>query len=586
MMSESSLTFDITSDVLLNNPIAGDIGAGGSDPDAGGLTKKGPALLRLTGDNTYSGQTVVEAGELRLESSVITPIIVMAGSTLSGDFTAKFNGSITNSGNIQNFGRVSPGDTGDGDGQIFIEGDFVNESTGTLAIDITPTGNVNDKIFLTGNGTINGGTLEVYVGAGNYISGTQYEVISGTVSGAFDGDPVQVGPNANTIDIEVTIGSLILTIISNRLFEDQIINSGIPSEVVKCILAQPITPGSDFAMVVEILGTLDNKQVNKALTQLAAQNYGSLEWVNARNNSYAADILSQHLFELCCSPRDCCSCDCNASVWVSVFGNLMDNKKKLDNLRPFEASAVGTLIGVDFCNACCFYWGAAFGYTHTDLDWRHHGGGGDLNSYYGALYGSWVCDCFSLDLSVLGGGTENDLKRRISFADINRKAKKDFWNYFVTAHLGLRANWHWCCSTFEPYALADYHYYTHGSFTEHGAESLNLRVKSKDQHMMRAEAGLKWYYEVDCDCFCWAPYLGASYVGEFPIHKSKQPASFVGQSCVINAKSYDSSVHLGSPQAGVKWTNCSGWSFLLGYKGLFNSKTTINEIEGRIEWLF
>ena len=582
MMSGSQLTFDITSDVILQNPIEGDIGAGGGDESTNGLTKKGSALLFLTGDNTYSGTTTVEAGELRINSSVITPIVVEAGGLLSGNFTAKTS-SITDSGNLTNNGRVSPGVSGVG--TIILEGEFTQTSGATLVIDITPDGSVHDKI-LGATSAMLAGTMEVIVNPGNYIAGTQYIVIDAPTNGTKFDTVLEIGGFGKLIDLQVSYSSVIITILNTVLFENQIINSGPPSDVAKCIKEANIIPDSDFALMVETLGILNNSEVNKALTSLSAVRYGALEWINARNNSYAADILSQHLFELCCNPHDCYSCDCNANAWVSVFGNIMDNKKRLDNLRRFNADAVGVLAGIDFWCSPCFYYGAAFGYTHTYLLWRNNGGNGKIDSYYGALYCSLVCDCFSMDISALGGGSENDLKRKITFATVDRTARSDFWGYFATAHLGLKTNWNCGCSTFEPFALADYHYYTHESFKEKGANSLNLNVKSKDQHMIRAEAGLLWYYEADCGCYCYAPYLGLSYVGEFPLNKSKQPASFTGRSCVINATSYDSSVHLGAPQAGVKWTHCNGASILLGYKGLFNNKTHINEIEGRFEWVF
>lgn len=213
-------------------------------------------------------------------------------------------------------------------------------------------------------------------------------------------------------------------------------------------------------------------------------------------------------------------------------------------------------------------------------------GNGDINSYYGAFYGSWICNWLILDFVALGGASDNDLIRKIDFATIHRKARSDFWNYFFTAHVGARAKWNCRCNFWEPYALGDYHYFHRQSFKEKNAESLNLRVKSKDQHFIRAEGGLRWFYEHDLGYCCYAPYLGVSWVGEFPINKSKHPASFIGQSCVFKPISFDSDVSLIAGQGGVKWTNCTGMSFLIGYKGLFNNKTRIHQMEGRLEWIF
>ncbi len=593
MMSGSTIIFDLSSDVLLANPIEGNQGDetpnGFVSTSTGGLTKKGTALLSLSGDNTFTGLTTVEAGELRINSSIVTDVVVDAGGKLSGNFSVKQDATGGNGGNLTNHGIVCPGVSGVG--QINLEGDFIQESSGILVVDITPTGNVNDKVFFTMGSAMLSGTMEVILNSGNYIAGTTYEVINGPTNGTQFDTVLKTGGFGQLIDLQVDYSSVIITILNTVLFEGQNIDSGPPTDVANCIIAADIAPGSDFAFAVELLGTLNDKQVNEALTSLSAVRYGALEWINERNNSYAAEILSQHLLELCCSPSDCC-----ATAWISVFGNMMNNQKKLDYLPKYNADAVGVLLGIDSCRSCCFTYGGAFGYTHTDLLWKNDGGKGDLDSFYGSLYASWNTGCCIItDLSILGGGTSNDLKRNIEYGSfdsergilpLQRTAKSDFWSYFVTTHLGLRTPWNCGCSTLEWYGLADYHYFTHGSFKEKGANSLNLVVKSKDQNFIRGESGIRWRYEVDCECYCFSPYIGLSWVGEFPIGKSKQPASFVGQSCTIDALSYDSSVQLGSPQAGIKWSHCNGASFMLGYKGLFNNSVRINEIEGRVDWSF
>jgi len=588
MMSGSFLNFDITSDVILQHPIEGNQGIETPNPPVltgiGGLKKTGTALLSLIGDNTYTGTTTVDEGELEINGSVVTDVKVGPGGLLTGSFSATKDATGLNGGNLENRGTVSPGGTDIG--EIILDGEFSQIGNGSrLIVDVTPVGNVNDTIMNATKATL-AGTLEVVANPGNYIKGTTYLVIDAPTFGSTFDDVVVTGDFGSLLDIKVLYDSVVILITETELFKKQIIDSGPPSDVAKCIEAANIVPDSDFAVMVEKLGTLSNEAVNEALTSISAVRYGAVEWINARNNSYAADILSQHLFELCCSPRNCCSSDCNANAWVSVFGNIMDNKKPLNNLRKYNADAVGMLTGADWCCGDRFTYGAALGYTHTYLLWRENGGRGDINSYYGALYGSCLWDCASLDLSFLGGGSDNDLKRNITFADVARKANGDFWSFFFTGHIGLKAYWRYCANVFEPFALFDYHYYNHETFTESGANSLNLKVLSKTQHMMRREGGIVWRYDFDCGNYCIAPYLGYSWLQDLPFGKSKQPASFKGQSCVIDALSYDSSVKLESPQAGFKWTHCSGGSISLGYKGLYNKKTRINEIEGRLEWVF
>lgn len=602
MMSGSNLTFDITSDVNLANPIEGNQGVGGGSLLTGGLTKAGCARLTLNGANTYTGATTVQAGELRVVGSVLNDVTVADQALLTGNFTI-------NNGNLINGGTVSPGDGGLG--QITIDGNFTNQPTGIVVVDITPTGSDRITVLpLAGTATL-AGTLDVVINAGNYIKGTTYEIINAPTIGTFT-NVVKSGVNANSVNIGVTYSSVILTVLDQMIFQHQNIKGSVARAVAGCIRNADITPLADFAFIIERLGFLNDSQVSQALYDISPVNYGALDWINARNNNYIADILSQHLFKLCCSPRDCCSCNCNASVWIDVFGNLMNNKKHYNNLRPFEANAVGVVTGLDYCFGQNFTMGGAFAYTHTWLNWKNHHGNGDINSYYGALYGSYQCCCLNFDVSAIGGGSSHDLKRHFiiqgtrvrttidpnmcggagrvvqstSQFTIDRSAKSNPWGYFFTGHLGMSADWEWCCTTFEPFGLIDYNYFHREGFKEHGAKRLNLKVRDHNQNMLRGEAGLRVYRTWICDCFCYAPYIGVSWVGEFPLGHSKQKASFTDHTCVFEVNSFHSSVQLISPQAGVKWTRNSGFSILVGYKGLYNRRTTINEVEGRLEWVF
>ena len=210
------------------------------------------------------------------------------------------------SGNLNNSGTLAPGDGGVG--QVNINGNFVNSSTGIVQVDITPIVGDNDLITVTGTANL-AGVLDVVVNAGNYIKGTQYTVINGATTGKFD-KVIETGVNAELLQVDVSYSSVILTIVANRIFQNQFILPGVQSAVAGCIIDADIVPGSDFGIIVQELGLLNDAAVNRALYKLSPVNYGALDWINARNNNYLAYLLSQHVFDLCCSP-DCCP-----SVWV------------------------------------------------------------------------------------------------------------------------------------------------------------------------------------------------------------------------------------------------------------------------------
>ncbi len=593
MESDSQLTFNISNNTIaVPNPIESDQTAGGfSTGTVGGLIKQGNGLLQLTGANTYTGLTNVQAGELNIQGSVVSEIQVQAGATLSGSFTANKIPSNPNSGNLTNSGTVSPGGTSVG--QINLQGNYIQNGSGTLLVDITPTGNVNDKLFLTMGGTVTlAGTLNVVVDNGNYIAGTTYTIINAPVTGTF-GTVVKSGPQANSVNIGVSYSSVVITILNSQLFTHQNITSGVPTKVANALKNANIAPGSDLATVVEVLGTLTDPEVNAALLSLAPTNFAAVGLATARNNSYVAYLLSKHLTQLPCSPRDCCECGTNSSIWVTGFGNLMNNYEKFDNLMPYDANAGGALVGMDYCWMGCessaYYFGGALGYTHTEINFKNHTTRSWVNSYYGALYGSYSSGChLDIDASVLAGGNNQNFRRHMSFGIINRIARSDPWGWFATGHLGISSDWTFCDWTFEPFALADYHYFHSDGFKEKGAISINLVTKSSNTQILRGEAGMVFYrdWNYDCNC-CFSPYIGLSWVGEFPLQDVHEKAHFIDQSAAtMNITSYHNSIQLASPQAGVRWSRNSGFSVDVGYKGLYNSKTSINEVEGRLEWVF
>jgi autotransporter-associated beta strand protein len=87
----SNMTVELTkglTDSVYGGKISGD----------GSVTKTGDGLLALSGPNTYTGGTKVNAGGLALTGSLQSPVTVESGATLTGNGT--INGNLTNSGTL------------------------------------------------------------------------------------------------------------------------------------------------------------------------------------------------------------------------------------------------------------------------------------------------------------------------------------------------------------------------------------------------------------------------------------------------------------------------------------------------------
>ncbi|MCX2173465.1 S8 family serine peptidase, partial [Serratia marcescens] len=157
----------------------------------GGLTKQGIGTLVLTGNNTYSGPTLVNQGRLAVNGSVTSAVSVQSGGIVGGSGTV---GSLT----ARDGGTVAPGNS---IGTLNVAGNVSFEPGSRYAVEVGPNGQ-SDRIQSSGSATIGGGEVAVTLeNSPNLLTqsevrsllGQQYTILSAQqgVSGQFD----TVAPN-------------------------------------------------------------------------------------------------------------------------------------------------------------------------------------------------------------------------------------------------------------------------------------------------------------------------------------------------------------------------------------------------------
>jgi fibronectin-binding autotransporter adhesin len=147
---------------------------------AGGLTKTGAGVLTLSGNNTFTGPTMVGAGTLLVNGTGPSSVTVASGATLGGTGTT---------GPLTANGTVSPGAGGPG---VLHTGNATFNGGSTFAADLngTTVGSGYDQLFATGAITLSGPTLAVTVGFAS-APGNVFAILqsTGPISGAFAGLP-------------------------------------------------------------------------------------------------------------------------------------------------------------------------------------------------------------------------------------------------------------------------------------------------------------------------------------------------------------------------------------------------------------
>jgi autotransporter-associated beta strand protein len=169
----------------LSTTFAGMIQDGLSFGVGGSLTKIGSGTLDLTGANSYTGNTNINGGVLKVDGSITSNTFVNHGGTLAG--TGTINGNVTNNG------TVSPGDA---PGTLTVAS-YTQASNGRLLIDIAGASNGQFGVLdVLGNANLNGFLQPVLLNGFTPTIGESFTFLDyASVMGAFSGIQNQVFDN-------------------------------------------------------------------------------------------------------------------------------------------------------------------------------------------------------------------------------------------------------------------------------------------------------------------------------------------------------------------------------------------------------
>jgi autotransporter-associated beta strand protein len=143
---------------------------------SGAFEQRGTGTLVLSGINTYTGATNVNAGTLSVNGSLASSSLttVNAGGTLGG------NGTVGNT--TINGGTLSPGNS---IGTLTVQGNLVFTAAASYMVEVSPAN--ADRTNVTGTATLGGAAVKASFAAGTYVA-RQYTILNaaGGVSGTFN----------------------------------------------------------------------------------------------------------------------------------------------------------------------------------------------------------------------------------------------------------------------------------------------------------------------------------------------------------------------------------------------------------------
>lgn len=561
---------------------------------ASSLTKQGAGTLNLTNANTYTGPTTVNGGTLALNGSITSNTTVNASGTLQG------TGVIT--GNTTVFGTMSPGNS---IGTFTVNGNYTQAAGSTYFNEIDSTS--TDLLLVNGNVTIqNGATFVLSPDSIFFPQDTVYEVIQsvgGTVSGAFSNF---------TSTLPQVIGQLFYTDSTVFLFINQakfqnVATQGNAHRVGVALDTIFDSGSSDLDSLYLNLVALTDSELIYALDQLHPALFKGMAVVQQNNVVKVHDALGYRFQNIlddtyCKFKKECVkitqsSWDEEESVpppetekckqfkpekkfveiWANGLGDFLTqaNTHFASSPQVGYRNVTGGLVGgIDFNFKKYFYFGALAAYTHSDIDWRKHKGGGDINSSYAGLYASAIGKIFYGNAAVIRSWNRYEAHRNIVFTGMNQIARHQNKGNQLLSHFDSGVNIGVGDFALRPFDSFDYITQQEQDFKERGAGALDLSVLGNSLRMYRNELGFNF---ARCFTFHRSQIIldaKLSWVHEERLKGKAATSQFIGTGVHFTTTGYYRDRDLFSPGLSLSFTTYTKELNLTGtlyYNGEFDS---------------
>jgi outer membrane autotransporter protein len=477
--------------------------SGGVLNTTGNLNKTGTGELDLQSNTNVNGIANVVAGLLSVNGQLnANSVAVDPNATLGGA------GVIVASNVVVN-GNLSPGNS---PGTLSVVGNLVLTGANSTIIEIASPTNF-DRIVVTGTATL-GGTLNA-VGYGGYTiaPGSRFDFLqAGSIVGAYDSIVAPEGLRARFLS-SGTVGTLLF---GPGSYVPMAINQN-QRNVAKALDTFIVATNGDRLAVSIALDSLTTAQFPAAFDQIMPGFYESLANIAIEQAFNQTQMLNQRISSVrlgaagfqaiggisqplvhdkngksAADAKDASSVveSATATNWNSwaLGTGMFSRTTNLGSLQNYNNDAGGFLVGSDYRWSENFVTGLYAGY---DYSYAEYNGGGSTkgNSFNFGTYASYAKDGYYADAVIGGGYTGFQTKRSIEFSTIDRTASADPNSGQFTAGLNLGKDFEVAKFTLGPIIGAQYTYAGIGSFTESGAESLDLSLGQQNANSLRSTLG-------------------------------------------------------------------------------------------------
>jgi len=356
---------------------------------AGSLLQAGSGKTELTGDSSgYTGTTTVAGGTLAVNGKLGGTLTVLAAGRLQGTGTL---------GNTIVSGTIAPGNS---IGTLNVAGNITFNTGSTYEVEADAAG-LADRIVATGMATINGGTVSVLAGAGNYRPETNYLILH--ADGGITGTGRFAGVTSNLAFLDPSLSydgnNVYLRLRRNDISFASI--GATPNQRATGAATQTLGWNSPvFAAAVN----LSAEQARAAFDQLSGEIHASARTALIEDSRFLRDAVTDRLR----------NADTGFAIWGNGFGSW-GHWASDGNAARLNRSVNGFVLGADASVLGKARLGLVGSYGRASFDTRAHSSSGTRNSYAFGIYGGADLGAAAVRIGASHGWHQLDTTRLVAF---------------------------------------------------------------------------------------------------------------------------------------------------------------------------
>ena len=415
-----------------------------------------------------------------------------------------------------------------GEGTLEIDGDYQFAEAGLLAT-VARTDGSAGQLKIGGTGVLNG-TLAVEREQGLYQPATYDVVVADTLSGSFtdvllpESLPLlefAAEQTADRVQISVTPHSY-ASAASNEV-------EASTGDYLDRIAPQA---SGDLANTLGTFQTLSGGKFRTAFASLSPAVHESATATTFNTTTQ----YNQTLFKRMHSTRShiestddrlAYSQTERHAIWMDGFGHWARQDAQ-GGLAGYDYRLAGAALGADRLMADDLLVGVSYGQSNADIDMDDRMAKGDIDSYFGSLYGSYFTDCMYVDATVSYGRQRYENTRRIEVGTVSGAAHSSHDGDVYSVHAETGWNLSLKPWTLQPFAALRYTFLDEDGYAESGAEGVNLRVKERKTDSLVSNLGLRFACPFEKDHWLCIPEVTVAWDHDFDLDDRRITAAFEG----------------------------------------------------------